>query len=200
MRCLVLLLVASMACALTLQAAAQQQHPPRGGHADAPQRGSGFELTSPALVDGAALPDDLKCTRDGGDGLSPPLTWTNAPQGVGGFAIVIQHYPRGTYPGVNAPSHYWLVWNIPAGANGVTRGNPEGLGIEGSDKDIRAIGYTPPCSPAGGGTHEYMIWVYALDGPLDGLPQDDSVMIGWADVMTALNGHVLDAASVTFIN
>ncbi|MDO6591587.1 YbhB/YbcL family Raf kinase inhibitor-like protein [Yoonia sp. 1_MG-2023] len=157
-------------------------------------------MTSPALIDGGALPDDLKCTRDGGDGLSPPLAWSNVPPEAAGFAIVMHHYPHGTYPGVNAPSQYWLVWNIPADAEGVSRGNLESLGIEGSDKDTRATGYTPPCSPAGGATHEYTIWVYALNAPLENLPSDDSIDVDWADVMAALDGHILDATSLTFMN
>jgi phosphatidylethanolamine-binding protein (PEBP) family uncharacterized protein len=75
-------------------------------------------------------------------------------------------------------------------------GNPNSLGIEGADKDIRGTGYTPPCSPAGGGSHEYSIWVYALDGPLANLPTEDSITTSWSDVMDALGGHVLNAASI----
>lgn len=201
MRRFIIPMAACLSCALILPAAGQERPAQGKEHAGAPPpSGPAFELTSPDVIEGGALPDDLKCTRDGGDGLSPPLAWTNVPKKTGGFAIVMQHYPRGTYPGVNEPSHYWLVWNIPTDADGLARGNPESLGIEGSDKDIRAVGYTPPCSPAGGGTHEYTIWVYALDEPLADLPQDDSISVGWADVMAALNGHVLDADSLTFTN
>mgnify|MGYP000144428901 CR=1 FL=1 len=152
------------------------------------------------MTDGGTLPDELKCTRDGGDGVSPLLHWENAPEDTQAYAIVMQHYPKGTYPGVNAPSHYWLVWNIPGDADGVARGNPDSLGIEGSDKDIRNTGYTPPCSPEGSGTHEYTIWVYALDGPLAELPLVDDINISWGDVMEALNGHVLAGASMAFVN
>ncbi|MDA9865183.1 YbhB/YbcL family Raf kinase inhibitor-like protein [bacterium] len=173
-----------------------QQYPPAG---EGP-RGPRFEVSSPVLVDGEDMPEELKCTRHDGTGMSPPLDWANARPDVGGYAIVMQHYPRGTYPGVNEPSHYWLVWNIPADATGVAEGNPDSLGVEGSNKDIRDTGYTPPCSEAGGGTHEYTIWVYALDGPLDDLPTADSIDIGWTDVMSALDGHILDADSISFID
>jgi Raf kinase inhibitor-like YbhB/YbcL family protein len=177
-----------------------QQAPPEGEPAGERPRGPAFELTSPDLVDGAAMPDSLKCTRDGGSGLSPHLAWTNAPRDTGGYAIVMQHYPHGTYPGVNDPSHYWLVWNIPADAQGLAEDNPDSLGVEGSDKDIRSTGYTPPCSPAGGAPHEYTIWVYALDGALADLPAQDSIKIDWSDLMAALDGHVLNAATLTFTN
>jgi Raf kinase inhibitor-like YbhB/YbcL family protein len=164
------------------------------------QQGPKFTVSSPALIDGAALPADLRCTRSGGDGVSPPLTWENAPTGTQAFAIVMQHYPNGTYPGVNAPSHYWLVWNISGDADGVARGNPSSLGVEGADKDNRATGYTPPCSPAGAGTHEYTIWVYALDAQLSDLPEQDDISVGWTNVMAALNGHVLAADAISFLN
>lgn len=191
--------IVGLSCALAVPSFAQQP-PPDGEPASERPRGLAFELNSPELVDGAAMPDNLKCSRDGGSGLSPPLAWTNAPRDTGGYAIVMQHYPRGTYPGVNEPSPYWLVWNIPADAEGVGEGNPDGLGVEGSDKDNRSTGYTPPCSPAGGATHEYAIWVYALDGPLADLPAQDSIEIDWSDVMAALDGHVLNAATLTFTN
>lgn len=68
-----------------------------------------FSITSPALMNGGALPADLKCPRGGGDGLSPPLSWTNPPAGTQSFAIIMHHYPRGRVEGVDAPSHYWLL-------------------------------------------------------------------------------------------
>lgn len=199
MRRLALPAIIGLSCALAVPSFAQQP-PPEGEPAGERAQGPAFELTSPELVDGAAMPDTLKCTRDGGSGLSPPLAWANAPRETRGYAIVMQHYPHGTYPGVNDPSHYWLVWNIPADADGVETGNPDSLGVEGSDKDIRNTGYTPPCSPDGGGTHEYTIWVYSLDGPLTDLPAEDSIEISWPDIMGALDGHVLNAASITFTN
>lgn len=175
---------------------AQTQRLPREGTAPGPA----FALSSPALTDGAALPDDPKCSRDGGDGASPPLTWKNPPRGTEGYALVMHHYPHGTYPGIDAPSHYWLLWDVPASAAGIERGNPEGLGYEGADKDMRRTGYTPPCSPAGGATHQYTITVYAVDGVLEGLPQQDDPSVTWADMMAALRTHVRGAASISFVN
>lgn len=48
-----------------------------------------FTLTSPVMADGGTLPADLKCERDGGDGLSPPINWTSPPEGTKGYAIII---------------------------------------------------------------------------------------------------------------
>jgi len=195
------LAIAMLCSMMALPSTAQQTPPPKTGEAPAAHaEGPRFTVTSSALVDGAALPADLRCTRNGGEGVSPPLAWDNAPPDTQAYAIVMQHYPNGTYPGVNEPSHYWLVWNIPADADGVARGNPESLGVEGSDKDVRATGYTSPCSPAGAGSHEYTIWVYALDAPLADLPEQDDIGIGWTDVMVALKGHVLEGDAISFLN
>jgi hypothetical protein len=39
-----------------------------------------------------------------------------------------------------------------------------------------------------------------LDGSLKDLPQKDDINIGWPEVMTALNGHILAGSSITFLN
>ena len=99
-------------------------------------------LVSPLFEDGGTLPADLKCTRDGGDGLSPPISWAGSPAGTKSYALTMHHYPRGRVEGVDTPSHYWLVWNIPADTRSFSRGNPESIGNEGGDKDKRYVGYT----------------------------------------------------------
>lgn len=159
-----------------------------------------FRLTSPEIMDGGALPADLKCSRDGGDGVSPPLAWANAPAGTQGFAVIMQHYPRGKAEGVDVPSQYWLLWNIPATASGLERGNPASVGDEGADKDMRRTGYTPPCSPAGSGTHTYTITVYALKGLLTTLPPHDDGSVDWRQMTAALEGHVLAKTTFSFVN
>ena len=99
-----------------------------------------FMLSSPVMVDGGILPADLKCTRDGGDGLTPPLVWSGAPADTQGLALIMHHYPKGTVEGVDAPSQYWLLWNIPADTTAQPRGNPASIGDEGADKDENRTG------------------------------------------------------------
>ncbi|MBD8875338.1 YbhB/YbcL family Raf kinase inhibitor-like protein [Roseibium polysiphoniae] len=158
-----------------------------------------FTLTSPALEEGGRLPADLKCTRDGGEGVSPPLEWTGVPDGTKSFALIMHHYPRGTLKGRDAPSHYWLLWNIPAETTAIPKGNPASLGDEGSDKDNNKTGYTPPCSP-GAAVHEYTITLYALDATLEILPNQDSKAVDWAKMTAALTGNVIAQSSLTFQN
>jgi len=49
-----------------------------------------FALTSPAIVNRGDLRSDLKCSRDGGDGLSPPLAWSAVPEGTQSLAVIMQ--------------------------------------------------------------------------------------------------------------
>lgn len=160
---------------------------------------AGLTLSSSAIKNNGTLPADLKCTRDHGDGLSPPISWKGAPDETKGYAVIMHHYPKGTVEGINAPSHYWLVWNIPSTTTSLTRGNPQSIGNEGSDKDRRHIGYTPPCSP-GNVTHEYIITVYALDTDDISLGDKDNINVDWQVLTDAIKGHVIDSSSLTFKN
>ncbi len=159
----------------------------------------GFTLTSPEITDGGTLPAALKCTRDGGDGVSPPLAWSQVPDGTDGFAVIMHHYPRGTVEGRDAPSQYWLLWNIPADTREIARGNPMSIGDEGADKDARTTGYTPPCSPPGA-AHEYTISVYALNDDLTDLPQQDDIAVDWQTLTSAMDGKVIASAEFSFEN
>ena len=158
-----------------------------------------FELSSPLFENNGTLPADLKCTRDGGDGLSPPIDWSGAPAETKSFAVVMHHYPQGRVEGVDTPSHYWLVWNIPASTNSFPRGNPESIGNEGGEKDKRYIGYTSPCSP-GGVAHKYSITVYALDSETTSLGNEDDIDVDWATLTGAIEGNVLASSTLDFMN
>lgn len=162
-------------------------------------------LTSPAFATGGAFPDDLKCQRDNGDGMSPPLAWTGVPTGAQSLALIMYHYPKGTAEGVNPPSQYWLLWNIPSKMVSLPRGNPDSIGDEGSDKDARATGYTPPCSPkpwfsfASGPQHQYFIELFALNTPLP-LPAHDDLSVDWGTLTAAMKDKVIATSRISFWN
>lgn len=159
----------------------------------------GFVLSSPAMKDGGMLPADLKCTRDGGDGVTPPLAWDGVPEGTKSLALIMHHYPRGRVEGVDAPSQYWLLWNIPPETRALPRGNPASIGDEGADKDERRTGYTPPCSPPGS-MHEYTITLYALSAPLDTLPARDDPNVNWSAMTKAMDGKIIGTSHISFQN
>lgn len=156
-------------------------------------------LSSPVMDDGGTLPADLKCSRDGGDGLTPPLAWTGVPAKTQSLALIMRHYPKGTVEGADAPSQYWLLWNIPADTAGLPRGNPASIGDEGADKDERRTGYTPPCSPPGP-RHEYVITLYALGSALDSLPANDDPQVDWSVMTKAMEGKVIASSRIAFWN
>lgn len=158
-----------------------------------------FALTSPAIARGGDLPSDLKCSRYGGDGLSPPLAWSAVPEGTQSLAVIMEHYPRGKIVGTDAPSQYWLLWNIPAEATAIPRGNPTSIGDEGADKDERSTGYTPPCSPPGA-RHEYTITLYALNTAPGTLPANDSLQVDWPEMTQAIEPLIISSSSFTFWN
>ncbi|MAU99216.1 MAG: YbhB/YbcL family Raf kinase inhibitor-like protein [Fulvimarina sp.] len=145
------------------------------------------------------LPTDLKCTRDGGDGVTPPLAWDGVPDGTKSLALIMHHYPRSRVESVDAPSQYWLLWNIPAETRALPRGNPASIGDEGADKDERRTGYTPPCSPPGS-LHEYTITLYALSAPLDTLPLHDDPNVDWPAMTKAMNGKIVASSHISFQN
>ena len=160
----------------------------------------GFQLTSPMIEDGGLLPEALKCSRDGGGGHSPPLTWASVPEGTKSLAVIMHHYPRGKVEGKDTPSQYWLLWNIPSDTREIPVGNPASIGDEGADKDVRSTGYTPPCSPAGREKHTYVITLYALNSPLDTLPNQDDIAVDWTAMTTAMDGKIIASSQFSFKN
>jgi len=157
-----------------------------------------FTLSSPTIIDGGDLPEDFKCTRDGGSGLTPALQWSDVPTGTESFAVIMHHYPRNATEGVDDPSQYWLLWGISAATTDLPAGNPDSVGHEGADKDRNTTGYTPPCSPRGA-RHEYTITAFALDTVPD-LPQQDDLSINWAEMIDAMDKHVIASSSISFWN
>ena len=154
-----------------------------------------FQVSSSAFGEGETLPADYACSRDGGGDLSPPLSWSGAPEGVSEYALVMYHYPQGQ---TDNPSHYWVVWNIPASVTALEAGNADGVGNEGSNKDGVEIGYTPPCSP-GDAVHEYTIRVYALSAAPEDLGPDDNLSVGWTEFVDAVEPLSLGMAEISFI-
>ena len=165
---------------------------------------AGFTLASSTIDRCAAMPVANLCSRDdvGGSDLSPPLNWTHAPANAGSYAVAMYHFPNGANPDTDTPSHYWLLWNLPASTTALAEGNPSGVGTEGSDKDgsqTPELGYTPPCSPADStGAHWYTMKVFALSGNPTSLGTQDDDSVGYTEFMAGISGLVLDEADFSF--
>ena len=145
-------------------------------------------LSSPAFTDNAAIPKQYTC--EGGD-VSPPLSWSNAPQGTKSFALIIDDPDA---PDPRAPKMTWVHWvivNIPADTHALPEGAaqhglPSGA-VQGLN-DWKRTGYGGPCPPVG--RHRYFHKLYALDTLLSA---DRPTK---ATLLDALKGHILAEAQL----
>ena len=142
-------------------------------------------VTSLAFKEGGMLP--AKYTCDGQD-ISPPLNWQQVPQGVKSFALISDDpdAPVGIWV-------HWVMWNIPAEANGLPENVPAGKDLPNGSKQgvnsSRKQGYSGPCPPSG--THRYYFKVYAIDTMLN-LPADSTKQV----LLDAMKGHILAEGSL----
>jgi Raf kinase inhibitor-like YbhB/YbcL family protein len=140
-----------------------------------------FKLRSPAFAPGGEIPVKHAC--DGSD-ISPPLRWTDPPEGIKEFALKVDD--RDSTSGV--PVH-WLLYGIPATLRELHEGIPRqdaipGIGSQGLN-DLGAVGYSGPCPPPGP-AHSYVFTLYALDTLVSLLPRKTK-----ADVREAIYGRIV---------
>ena len=136
-----------------------------------------IKVTSTAFKDGEIIPKQYTC--DGND-ISPPLTWSGAPQETKSIALICDDpdAPVGTWV-------HWVMYDIPAsvrelaeGAKSLPAGAKQGI------NDFRKLDYGGPCPP--GGTHRYFFKVYALDTMLN-IREGASK----AELLKAMEGHIV---------
>lgn len=143
-----------------------------------------FVLSSPAFGHGDSIP--VRYTCDGED-LSPPLTWSGAPDGTRSLALLADDPDA---PDPEAPKMIWVHWilyNLPADVTSL----PEGVNAEefpgdtrGGKNDWDRVGYGGPCPPIG--RHRYFFKLFALDTELPDLGQPTR-----DELEQAMQGHVL---------
>ena len=142
-------------------------------------------VRSTAFADGQAIP--RRYTGDGED-VSPPLTWTDLPDGTKELAVILDDpdAPR------DQPWVHWVIYKIPAETAGLAEGVPKlpklatPPGALQGNNSWPTIGYRGPKPPKGHGVHRYHFKLYALDKALkvrSGLTK--------ADLLRELSGHVL---------
>jgi len=126
-----------------------------------------FELTSPDLADGDALPAWARSgiMGAGGEDRSPALVWSGAPEGTKSFALAVYDPDAPTQSGW----WHWAVANIPAEVASLpaNAGDPDagllpaGTVTLANDAGLeRFLGAAPP---SGHGPHRYVFTVSALD-------------------------------------
>jgi Raf kinase inhibitor-like YbhB/YbcL family protein len=176
-----LMFVASVGVAAAQQPAGAQGRGGRGG-GRGPQ-GPGLTLTSTAWPDGGEIPAKYA----GAMGVSPALTWSNAPMGTVEYVLVMND-PEPVRPALSVSGDilHWMVVKIPASVTSL----PEGAGAAQSTtlpagaRQVQA--YRGPGAPAAGPRHHYTLTLYALNAPLELAENADR-----AAVMMAMEGKVL---------
>ena len=169
---------------------------PQGGPAPAGKaaaaKGPAFRMTSSSWPDGAEIP--AKYTMAGGS-TSPALEWSYVPAGTLSF-LLLCHDPDVALQRKLDDVTHWIAWNIPATVSSLPEGvkeaatQPDGT-VQGKNQR-GANAYMGPGAPATSPMHHYMWEIYALDIKLDIGPDAPR-----ADVMKAIDGHILSKAIFT---
>ena len=145
-------------------------------------------LASTAFADGAQIP--AKYTQAGGES-SPPLAWTNVPDGVTGFVLIV-HDPDAAIGSGTDDILHWMVWNLPASARSLPERVPQGPDLGDGAHQISATGpfYRGPGAAADGPAHHYTFELFALDAAVDVPAVGQSPAQTRAAVVAAMAGHV----------
>ena len=145
-----------------------------------------FTLISSVFKEGELIPKKYTCV---GQDVSPPLRWSNPPQGTRSFALIADDpdAPVGTWV-------HWVLFNIPADEGELAEGLPSKEAFPKGGRhglnDFRRVSYGGPCPPPGK-PHRYYFKLYALDTTLDLKPRATK-----AQVLEACKGHILAEAQL----
>jgi Raf kinase inhibitor-like YbhB/YbcL family protein len=155
------------------------------------QLGENFDtlnLTSPAFAHEARLPP--RFTADG-EGISPPLVWSEPPAGTERMVLIVEDADAPT----PQPLVHAIIWGLEADAGHLAEGAiaADGEG-DANGRDIGRNsylreGWLPPDPPSGHGEHRYAFQVFAIGagaGEVGATP-------GRSAVIEAITGHVLAA-------
>ena len=170
------------------------QNPPGGAQ---PGRGGGggrgrggvrvMTLTSSGITDGGVIPAKY---AQHGEELSPPLSWTGAPDSTRSFVLIA--HDLDAIGGNGDDVLHWLVWNIPGTATSLPEGVPHGPQAADGMRQISVSGpyYRGPGAPQTGPPHHYVFELYALDTTIDVAPTGQSPAATRAAVLAAMAGRV----------
>ena len=181
------------------------QHAPNAGLPNplpgaAPQGGGGgnfqnrrgpiqtMTLSTAAWSDGGMIP--AKYTQAGAS-VSPPLAWSNVPDGTTHFVLIAHDVDAAVGQGTDDMLH-WMVWNIPASARSLAEGIPAASQLPDGSRQISGTGpyYRGPGAPATGPAHHYVFEIYALDAAIDVPAVGQSPPLTRAAVEAAMVGKI----------
>jgi Raf kinase inhibitor-like YbhB/YbcL family protein len=144
-------------------------------------------LTTTAWSDGGMIP--AKYSQIGGQ-VSPPLAWSNVPEGVTNFVVIAHDADQAVGQATDTTLH-WMVWNIPGATRSLDEGMPQG-NPPGGLRQISATGpyYRGVAAPPNGATHHIVFEIYALDANIDVPAVGQSPALTRAAVEAAMVGKI----------
>jgi Raf kinase inhibitor-like YbhB/YbcL family protein len=148
-----------------------------------------MRLESSAFTDEGMIPREYTC--DGGH-RSPPLVWSEVPEGVESFVLLMDDPDAAAV--IGKTFDHWVLYDLPATVRELPAGLPgdrilPNEGIHGVTTR-NAYGYFGPCPPPGT-LHRYIFSLYAIDrclGLEPGKTKDE--------ILQAIEGHILDRISL----
>jgi Raf kinase inhibitor-like YbhB/YbcL family protein len=159
-----------------------------GAENDDPTGGKAMTIPAKSTAFEAGKPIPKKYTGEGED-VSPPLAWSNIPQGAKELALICDDpdAPMGTWV-------HWVLYKIPAETMGLPEGLPREKALKSPAGAVQGVnsfgtdnlGYRGPMPPPGHGMHHYHFKVYALDKPVTLAPGADKKAL-----LAEIHGHVL---------
>lgn len=148
-------------------------------------------LSSSAFSDGKRIPVVYARPAVGGKNISPPLTWSEVPEGTKSLALsVIDPHP------VARNWVHWMVVDISPKTEGLAEGASGKIMPQNSKELVNSFGkpgYGGPQPPSGTGDHPYVFTLYALDVESLDLLKDTNL----SQFLKVLHGHVLAESSLT---
>jgi len=162
--------------------------PPPGGRGGGRGAIQTMTLTSTAWSDGGQIPPKYS---QAGDQVSPPLSWSNVPEGAASFVLIAHDVDAAIGNGTDDILH-WMLWNIPAGTRSLAEGVPQISQLPDGTRQISASGpyYRGPGAAAAGPAHHYVFELFALDATIDVPAVGASPPQTRAAVLAAMAGHV----------
>ncbi|MEB3191383.1 MAG: YbhB/YbcL family Raf kinase inhibitor-like protein [Snowella sp.] len=148
-----------------------------------------MKLISSAFEQATLIPKKYTCD---GYNISPPLSWSETPEGTQSFVLIMDDPDAAQVIGTTFD--HWVLYDLPGHLNHLTTGLPsdpilENGGIHGLHTRLET-GYRGPCPPPGA-PHHYYFQLFALDCFLTLEPGKTK-----AEILQAMQGHILAQAEL----